>query len=54
MLRLQTRMEQALTQWGDMPDGVPNGHSVCHLIESFEQDKGAPDEPGENHCEQDG
>jgi hypothetical protein len=31
-------MEQALTQWSDMPDGVPDGHSVCHLIESFAGD----------------
>jgi DNA-binding transcriptional MerR regulator len=53
MLRLQTRMEQALAQWGDLFDGVPNGHSVCHLIESFGQDEGAPDEAGRKHCEQD-
>jgi len=31
---LQTRMEQALENWKEMPDGVPDGHSVCHLIES--------------------
>ena len=53
MPRLQTRMEQALAQWGDMPDGVPNGYSVCRLIESFGQDEGTADEPGQNHCEQD-
>jgi len=35
LIALQTRMEQALEQWTDMPDGVPDGHSVCHLIESF-------------------
>ncbi|MFV2004177.1 MAG: MerR family transcriptional regulator [Gammaproteobacteria bacterium] len=34
LLALQTRMELALKQWKDMPDGVPDGHSVCHLIES--------------------
>ncbi len=33
-LRLQERMEQALRQWDTMPDGVPDGHTVCHLIES--------------------
>lgn len=32
---LQDRMENALKQWKKMPDGVPNGHSICHLIESF-------------------
>ncbi|MBL4711109.1 MAG: MerR family transcriptional regulator [Gammaproteobacteria bacterium] len=34
LLSLQTRMEEALKQWEEMPDGVPDGHSVCHLIES--------------------
>lgn len=38
MLNLQTRMENALEQWESMPDGVPDGHHVCHLIESFEED----------------
>ncbi len=36
MQRLQSRMEQALEQWKSMPDGVPDGHSVCHLIESLD------------------
>ena len=38
MLKLQARMENALQQWGQMPDGVPDGHSICHLIESFDDD----------------
>lgn len=37
LLALQTRMEQALELWRDMPDGIPDGHSVCHLIESFDE-----------------
>ncbi|RLJ19792.1 MerR family transcriptional regulator [bacterium endosymbiont of Escarpia laminata] len=36
MMKLQTRMEQALEQWKLMPDGIPDGNSVCHLIESIE------------------
>ena len=36
MMKLQTRMELALAQWKLMPDGVPDGSSVCHLIESFD------------------
>ncbi len=36
MLKLQTRMEEALEQWKLMPNGVPDGNSVCHLIESIE------------------
>lgn len=32
---LAARMEQALETWADMPDGIPDGHSLCRLIESF-------------------
>jgi len=31
---LQRRMERALRLWSKMPDGVPDGDTVCHLIES--------------------
>ena len=31
---LQNRMESALSQWSEMPDGEPDGHCICHLIES--------------------
>ena len=34
---LQDRMETALQQWKHMPDGVPDGHCICHLIESTAQ-----------------
>ena len=34
LLDLQDRMEKALLDWADMPDGAPDGQSVCHLIES--------------------
>jgi DNA-binding transcriptional MerR regulator len=39
LMRLQTRMEQALLEWAEKPDGVPDGHSVCHLIEAFAADE---------------
>lgn len=32
---LQLRMEQALEKWQTMPDRIPNGNSICHLIESM-------------------
>src|SRR4030067_1126957 len=32
---LQRHMERAVEQWKTMPDGVPDGESVCHLIESY-------------------
>ncbi|MDN6297595.1 MAG: MerR family DNA-binding protein [Halomonas sp.] len=35
---LAARMEQALASWQDMPDGTPDGHSLCRLIESFPEE----------------
>jgi len=35
MLAQQAQMEAALAVWEEMPDRVPDGDSVCHLIESF-------------------
>jgi hypothetical protein len=32
-------MEQALEQWKFMPNGIPDGNSVCHLIESIESNE---------------
>ncbi|HHH43071.1 MAG TPA: MerR family transcriptional regulator [Gammaproteobacteria bacterium] len=32
---LQNRMEDALREWSKLPDGMPNGDSVCYLIESM-------------------
>lgn len=31
--KLRERMEKALQHWSTMPDGLPDGQSVCHLIE---------------------
>jgi len=38
MQKMQKRMEQALKQWESMPNGVPDGNSICHLIESYDPD----------------
>ncbi|RKR04505.1 DNA-binding transcriptional MerR regulator [Kushneria sinocarnis] len=34
---LANRMEQALETWSHMPDGAPDGHTLCRLIEHWEQ-----------------
>ena len=34
MQRLQRKMENALGNWAKMKDSMPDGDSVCHLIES--------------------
>lgn len=48
MLKLQNRMEHALEQWESMPDGIPDGNSICHLIESFENEDLNENTPGTN------
>ncbi len=34
MQKLQKKMENALEDWSKMKNAMPNGESVCHLIES--------------------
>ena len=34
LVELQNRMELAIKKWVEMPDQLPDGDSVCHLIES--------------------
>lgn len=35
MIVLQKRMQFALLKWQEMPNGMPDGNSICHLIESI-------------------
>lgn len=35
--QLQERMRTALTAWQDMPDGTPDGHTICRLIEHWDE-----------------
>ncbi len=35
LVSLQKRMEDALEVWEAMPNRMPDGHTVCHLIESI-------------------
>lgn len=50
MTKLQTRMEEALERWQQMPNGIPDGESICHLIESVS----AGDESDPVHAEASG
>lgn len=36
LIRLQRRMERALSKWKRMSDGVPDGNEICRLIESID------------------
>lgn len=33
--KIQQRMEAAVQKWSAMPDGIPDGKAICHLIESI-------------------
>ena len=33
--KLRARMEHAAALWEKMPDGMPDGNAVCHLIENI-------------------
>lgn len=35
LIALRARMTAAIAQWENIPDRVPNGHMICHMIESF-------------------
>lgn len=37
LIALRARMIAAIEQWENIPDRVPNGHMVCHMIESFSE-----------------
>lgn len=37
LARLQERMERAVLRWQTMPDAIPDGEVICHLIESEEE-----------------
>jgi DNA-binding transcriptional MerR regulator len=37
--KLQKKMEKALSDWSNLKDSMPNGTSVCHLIESVAGEK---------------
>lgn len=32
---LQKRMKKAIKSWQDIPNQMPNGETICHLIEGF-------------------
>jgi len=42
MQKLQHKMERTLKDWGHLEDAMPNGDSVCHLIESVAEIKNTP------------
>ena len=39
MQKLQKKMEKSLEDWAEMENSLPNGDSVCHLIESVAEMK---------------
>lgn len=39
MQKMQKKMENAMKDWENLQDSMPNGTSVCHLIESVAEEK---------------
>ena len=35
--QLRNRMTAALAAWQEMPDGTPDGHTICRLIEHWDE-----------------
>ncbi len=46
---LRQRMTSAMAAWQNMPDGSPDGHTICRLIEHWEDPmpSGGPDDQSE-------
>lgn len=40
LVELQTRMKRAIKVWKKMPDKMPTGESICHLIEAVTKNEG--------------
>lgn len=36
LTELRDRMKTALATWQSMPDGTPDGHTICQLIETWD------------------
>ena len=36
---LRNRMREAMQQWQTLPDGTPDGHSICRLIEHWHEEE---------------
>ena len=46
--QLRQRMTTALAAWQEMPDGTPDGHTICRLIEHWEDPAPAEETGGQN------
>ena len=36
LIKLQAKLEKALVQWSKMPNKVPDGETICHLVEHWD------------------
>ncbi|WP_251976967.1 MerR family transcriptional regulator [Salinicola avicenniae] len=47
---LADRMEHAMRDWAQLPDGTPDGHSICRLIEHTPTEGICPTAPANGGC----
>lgn len=45
LTRLRDRMAEAMNTWQKMPDGQPDGHTICRLIEHWETEDDTKERP---------
>ncbi|MEQ5835838.1 MerR family transcriptional regulator [Marinobacter sp. NFXS9] len=43
---LRNRMRDAMAVWENMPDGTPDGHTICRLIEHWDDSEAKTAKPG--------
>jgi DNA-binding transcriptional MerR regulator len=49
LTELRDRMRAATLQWRDMPNGAPDGHTICRLIEHWDAPSTTDPEHGHEH-----
>ncbi|EMP54784.1 MerR family transcriptional regulator [Marinobacter santoriniensis NKSG1] len=52
--QLRQRMQNALSAWKQMPDGTPDGHTICRLIEHWDDGADEPSSEFKGDCCHDG
>ncbi|GGB69562.1 MULTISPECIES: MerR family transcriptional regulator [Shewanella] len=49
MVQLRSKLSKAIQDWSQMPDNIPTGNMICHLIENTNQEDIVSEELGVPH-----
>ncbi|MBB1270998.1 MerR family transcriptional regulator [Shewanella sp. SR43-4] len=50
MVKLRSKLSKAIQDWSQMPDNIPTGNMICHLIENTNQEDIVSEELDVPHC----